>query len=95
MRKLVLSALIGCATFASAHETLAQGQAVIGAMRQICSRNIYGQVSCYVIANEAYNYGRQAIINQYCDLRNPPQRFYYPPQYAYPQTTPYMIRRRW
>lgn len=31
-------------------------------VKQICQRNIYGQVSCYVIANELYNYGRGVVI---------------------------------
>ena len=62
--------------------------------RQVCGRNVYGQFGCWMVANEAYTYGRQVAVNQYRDLRYPPQRYYAPQRWAYPQSTPYMIRRR-
>ena len=92
MRKLILAnlMLVSASLIAPDYAEAQVGQV----LRQVCQRNIYGYVSCQVIAQEAYNYGRRAVVNQYRDLRYPPQRYYQPRPYRMQTTTPYMIRRR-
>jgi hypothetical protein len=104
MLKKSLVFVIGLTAGVSSLQASAQGLpgAVANGVRQVCSRNVYGQLTCWVVANEAYsNYvgpsvrsAGRGLLHGGAYVGSLPYKAFNDPVYGAGNTTPQVYGRR-